>query len=383
MAATGASGWRRQSRCRLPQRFPEWGGCICIHGVATAGDAGLPANTPVLRQPSLPIEPARLRRVKSQAMTSRAPATQTAAVLPLTTAPLLAVPIVRYRLTFAPADGWRGAEGTAWRGGFGHALRARVCRTGAPNCDGCPFTDTCAFPLFFPAAVKDRADVDADERIVPLALDAGGTGKSPWLECTLLGPGTAHAAMVVQALAMAADNGIGPARTRLRAAQIAQEQPPGSNQWSPTLNNPAPVPPPPELPAGTIALHLRSPLRLRHEGVYIRPETFTFADLASSLLRRASALLAQAGLTAQIDYRRLGAMARAVLWRSTDLRWEEFERRSDVQQSTMKVGGIVGHCSLDSAGLEPFWPLLWLGQWLRAGKFTSAGFGRYTLSADA
>ncbi len=304
-------------------------------------------------------------------------------MLPLTTAPLLAVPIVRYRLTFASADGWRGAEGTAWRGGFGHALRARVCRTGAPNCDGCPFIDTCAFPLFFPAAVKDRADVDADERIVPLALDAGGTGKSPWLECTLLGPGTAHAAMVVQALAMAADNGIGPARTRLRAAQIAQEQPPGSNQWSPTLSNPAPVPAPPELPAGAITLHLRSPLRLRHEGVYIRPETFTFADLASSLLRRSSALLAQSGLTAPIDYRRLGAMARAVMWRSTNLRWEEIERRSEVQQSTMKVGGIVGHCRLDSAGLEPFWPLLWLGQWLRAGKFSSAGFGRYTLSADA
>lgn len=252
-------------------------------------------------------------------MTSHAPANHpaAAAALPLSTAPLLAMPIMRYRLDFARAPGWRGAEGTAWRGGFGHALRARVCRTGAPTCHGCEFAQSCAFPLFFPAAVNDREDVDADERIVPLALDAGADGSAPWLECTLLGPGTAHAAMVVQALAIAADTGIGPARTRLRPDRIAQEQPPGSNRWSPTLSNPAPIPPPPELASGTVIIHLRSPLRLRHDGTYIRPETFTFADLASSLLRRSSALLAQSNIAAEIDYRRLIAVARIGMAMST------------------------------------------------------------------
>jgi CRISPR/Cas system endoribonuclease Cas6 (RAMP superfamily) len=34
------------------------------------------------------------------------------------------------------------------------------------------------------------------------------------------------------------------------------------------------------------------------------------------------------------------------------------------------------------AGLEVFWPYLWLGQWTHIGKGTSMGMGAYTIQSD-
>jgi hypothetical protein len=39
--------------------------------------------------------------------------------------------------------------GSAWRGGFGRALRRAVCVTGLPTCPGCPFEASCVYPYLF------------------------------------------------------------------------------------------------------------------------------------------------------------------------------------------------------------------------------------------
>ena len=43
------------------------------------------------------------------------------------------------------------------------------------------------------------------------------------------------------------------------------------------------------------------------------------------------------------------------------------------------MGGLVGSFELAGPDIEPFWPLLWLGQWTHAGKGSSMGLGRYVL----
>ncbi|MGH8476071.1 MAG: CRISPR system precrRNA processing endoribonuclease RAMP protein Cas6 [Methylococcales bacterium] len=47
----------------------------------------------------------------------------------------------------------------------------------------------------------------------------------------------------------------------------------------------------------------------------------------------------------------------------------------------MQMGGIVGRFQLDETELEPFWPYLWIGQWLHAGKSATMGPGRYAIEA--
>src|SRR6185312_11710515 len=59
--------------------------------------------------------------------------------------------IVRLRMRFEPVSPGRleGYTGSAWRGGLGHELRRAVCRTGAPDCGGCPHLAECDYPLAF------------------------------------------------------------------------------------------------------------------------------------------------------------------------------------------------------------------------------------------
>ncbi|MGQ0594710.1 MAG: CRISPR system precrRNA processing endoribonuclease RAMP protein Cas6 [Gammaproteobacteria bacterium] len=45
------------------------------------------------------------------------------------------------------------------------------------------------------------------------------------------------------------------------------------------------------------------------------------------------------------------------------------------------MGGLLGEIALDGAGLEPFWPYLWLGQYVHAGAATSMGLGRYAIGS--
>ena len=45
-----------------------------------------------------------------------------------------------------------GYMGSAWRGGFGRALRRAVCVTGLSTCPGCPFETSCVYPYLFETA---------------------------------------------------------------------------------------------------------------------------------------------------------------------------------------------------------------------------------------
>jgi len=45
------------------------------------------------------------------------------------------------------------------------------------------------------------------------------------------------------------------------------------------------------------------------------------------------------------------------------------------------MGGLIGEVELDGAGLESFWPYLWLGQWTHAGKGAVMGLGGYRIES--
>jgi len=49
----------------------------------------------------------------------------------------------------------------------------------------------------------------------------------------------------------------------------------------------------------------------------------------------------------------------------------------------MQLGGLGGHITLDSCGLEDLWTYLWLGQFTHVGKGTSMGMGANSIQTTS
>ena len=117
-----------------------------------------------------------------------------------------------------------GYMGSAWRGGFGRALRRAVCVTGLSTCPGCPFEASCVYPYLFETAPGGKGGILAgydrvpnpfvlappwdDGRLVP----EGGEAR---LRLTLIGRAFEHAGFARQAVVEAGLRGLGPDRGSL------------------------------------------------------------------------------------------------------------------------------------------------------------------------
>jgi CRISPR/Cas system endoribonuclease Cas6 (RAMP superfamily) len=76
-----------------------------------------------------------------------------------------------------------------------------------------------------------------------------------------------------------------------------------------------------------------------------------------------------------LDYRALKERAGTAEFDAAELRWIEWARWSDRQRALIKMGGLLGSLSLPLAGVEPFWPFLWLAPWVHVGKGATMGLG--------
>ena len=57
------------------------------------------------------------------------------------------------------------------------------------------------------------------------------------------------------------------------------------------------------------------------------------------------------------------------------LKFQDLSGWSAKQQKEKPMGGILGSFILDMRELAPFWPYLWLGQWVHVGKGAVMGLG--------
>lgn len=313
--------------------------------------------------------------------------------------PIITLPLTvsRYRLRFIAQEPLRlpAYAGSAWRGALGHALKRLVCVTHEPRCPDCLLYRSCSYPYLFetppdpaiallrkyPAAphpflVRPPADTHR-----PLAA-----GEETLLDLTLFGHGHRYLPYVIHALDQAATHGLGAQRGRLALATVDQQINTG---WTPIYQPDEPLTPrPPHIPEPPpcperLTLRIDTPLRLAVDNDHITPDTFRFTYLFGSLLRRISLLIAfhgDAPLTT--DFAALARAANAVPLTAARLRWRDWNRYSSRQQNAVPMGGLVGEIALNGAGLEPFWPWLWLGQWTHAGKGAVMGLGSYQLDAN-
>ncbi len=311
-------------------------------------------------------------------------------------APAIALPVGRYRVFFRPCSP-PAASGTvslsAWRGAFGHALKRAVCVTRAPQCTGCLLLLTCSYPYLFETPPPDGAQKMRRYRAAPHPYLFSGWSEDPelfTLELTLIGRGNQYLPYALHALDRAGAEGIGSNRKRFQLESVAQEVALGSEDWQPiyhpqescsplALSTPLPPPAPPG-----IGVRLLSPLRLKHEEHLVDPGSFRFADLFGNLLRRISMLTYfHTDTPLETDFAHLMALAHAVSIAGAELTWQDWTRYSSRQHTTMEMGGLMGTFRVAATDLAPFWPYLWLGQWVHAGKAAVMGNGRYRLEPAA
>jgi hypothetical protein len=207
------------------------------------------------------------------------------------------------------------------------------------------------------------------------------------LGVTLIGKADAHLPYLIHALGRAGQAGIGKGRTPMKLIEVRQAQQPfDSNSWTMIYQADgvlewqsavaAVIPPAP----AAVRLRFTTPLRLQGDDHLVTLSSFRFSHLFGALLRRISMLsYFHTDVPLDIDFAGLMESARHHDAAAVNLSWKEWARYSSRQHKRIQMGGLVGEVVLDLEQSPEFWPYLWLGQWVHAGKGTSMGLGRYTL----
>ena len=304
----------------------------------------------------------------------------------------LVLPLARYRLRFESSGKGRLPDylGSAWRGVLGHALKKTVCVTSLSTCPPCLLYRSCPYPYIFetppPLTAQKMRKYSAAPHPFLLELEHTPENDVDQVGLTLVGHGNRYLAYFIHAFQRAGTQGLGKDRVQMRLIDVRQAEPPEADMWMP-IYQPGGVlePRPPALPSvppapPVIRLRFETPLRLQRGGRLVTARLFQFSDLFSTLLRRVSMLTYfHTDTPLETDFAELIAQARKVELAAANLVWRDWTRYSSRQKTTMQMGGLLGEIVLDLSEEFPFWPYLWLGQWVHAGKATSMGLGHYTL----
>jgi len=305
-------------------------------------------------------------------------------------APIL--PLARYRFDWAVTHPIRLPDyaGSMLRGAFGHALRSIGCITREKDCTTCPLRRDCPYvTLFEPIPpeqhpLQDFSKIPAPYIIEPPEWGARilHPGDTLSFHFTLIGRALQELSIAILAWRRALARGIGASDGRAELIGISLEQPESSRQiYSPenghieAHDTQLTCPP---FPAGTIRLHITTPLRLQNNGVPLKAQTVTERALLMALVRRMALISEFHGEAGwRPDFRHLGELADHVEGRR-QLSWRDWKRYSNRQKQEMALGGVTGRWDLHG-DLSAFWPVLWLGQWLHVGKNASFGLGHYRI----
>ncbi len=127
-----------------------------------------------------------------------------------------------------------------------------------------------------------------------------------------------------------------------------------------------------------VSLEFFTPVRIKHKGQIVRQGP-SFQALVKSLLGRASSLsLFHCDQQLEVDFRGLIDQAAQVELTDSRTRWEKAVHYSGRQQKTLLQEGLVGRVTYQG-NLQPYLPLLLLGELIQAGKGTVRGNGQYQI----
>lgn len=314
--------------------------------------------------------------------------------------------------------------GSTLRGAFGHALKEAVCVMDHRDCERCLLAERCVYPYLFetpapsdlpllrgqqqaprPFVLTPPVDGESGGNLAPLQgphASATHTSSRPRrlaagdelnFDLLLIGRAVEYLPYVVYALSNLARRGLGAGRARFELSQVEAIDEHGAARVIYTGRSPRIAPhgfatrslgdfvgARLERLSSLDALRLRflTPTRIRVEGDL--QTGLSFPLLVRNLLRRVSLLTAVHGQAPlDLDYRALIERAASVETRTAQLRWWDWERYSNRQQTKMKLGGFAGEVEYKGDGLSEFLPLVAAGEVLHVGAGTSFGLGRYRI----
>lgn len=272
-----------------------------------------------------------------------------------------------------------------WHGIFGNALRQRVCLVpDATECKTCMFLQQCDYPFLFegvkPLNVKNlqsSPDIPSPhifktitEQIYYL-LDKQQINVS----IILIGEATKRLSVLIKAMSLAGENGIGKVRTPLKLMQVKQ-----TNATLPLLILENDILKPPLSPQSPLIPAVPTAISLLFKTPYRAKETeFKISFFLMQIIRRVSSL--QGFYTDQplnTDFKQFKALTNNVEVEENIFRQQD-SRYSARHQQKLDTSGFMGKITLKMEGIEALWPYLYLGQWLHVGKNASFGYGCYEL----
>ncbi len=297
--------------------------------------------------------------------------------------------------------------GSTLRGAFGHALKNAVCVMSHRDCERCLVADRCFYPYLFETPVPpDLPELRGQQQAphpfilappIPKSLTQRqkvAAGEEITFGLTLMGRAVEMLPYVIYAVSEMARGGLGVDRARFELSEVAEIESDGSattiysgQSQRITVCNTAgqnlgqlvrtrldQLP-----PQDRLRLRFITPTRIRVAGDL--QVGLSFELLVRNLLRRVSMLAAVHGEQAlELDYRAIVGRAAEVRTSATALRWWDWERYSNRQQTKMKLGGFVGEIEYAGEMVNEFLPLIAAGEILHVGNGTSFGLGRYRIA---
>ncbi|KUO70797.1 MAG: hypothetical protein APF81_12750 [Desulfosporosinus sp. BRH_c37] len=293
--------------------------------------------------------------------------------------------------------------GSTLRGAMGKAFRSGACMTKAPSCKGCMFAKQCAYAYIFETSI-DQVNEETRKTIShfiphPFVLEPPVAGKTLYhkgeelqFQVALIGKGLQFLPFFIAAFGQAGLDGLGVRRHKFHLTSVEQvcggekvHLWDGGNQM---LAQPkthifsdeqAEQAEQDEQVFERVSLELQTPLRLVDGGRLTADLTFTL--LMRSIFRRLNLIGKIHGQGAlQIPYRDYLARADEVKMVSSDthLNWQDWERYSNRQKRSLKMGGLCGTLSYQG-DLGIFMPYLRMAQAFHVGKGTVFGLGKVKL----
>jgi len=292
-------------------------------------------------------------------------------------------------------------KGALFRGGFGYAFQRATCRERCWGCaSACASEQICPYRWVFetphPPGVAQLHDLQDIPR--PFALRLGSdqrtryqAGEALEFGLAIFGRGIDYLPYFLFGFARLGELGLGAGRAQARLERAEVLDP-----WSPVgtvvYQDGRAISPPtlPRIDGPTIlaraaalppSLHLRieAPLRVKAGGAFI-----TRLDLPALVRALAWRLDALATFHSSgpwpVSQRGLADMARSVRVEQEQVRWEDWERRSDHRSGPQRIqmGGIVGSATLHAVPVE-LRAMLLAGTIANVGKASVFGNGALTV----
>ncbi len=311
------------------------------------------------------------------------------------------LPLARFRFDLEVIDALTlpAYKGATLRGGFGYAFKKMVCKQADWRaCNPCQGGNDCPYGYIFETSVPPDSQVLTSLREVPIpfvlepALDDLRTAYFPGnllsFNLFLIGRAIQYLPYFLLAFEELGRAGLGKDGGRAVLKRIQALHPWRSDSElifdgvEVHVSRRDLTVTPAEIAARAAAFHPQrlaidffTPTRIKHRDQYVTQSDFHI--LVRALARRISSLAYfHTGVLWQTDFNAIFDAAAQVQTLRQQVSWSDWDRYSTRQQQRMHLGGFAGWAEYEG-DLQPFLPLLALGELTHVGKATVFGHGWY------